>query len=132
MKKKELSSLKHHNATGKILKMAAEDTPKTIYVGRHAVHEKYQTSLYLRCMIQGNILYAAISLRMGAKKPAYELYIDKNQNQFLTYEYETKRWLTAKLDKMQWPISVYYSAGKWISEKDSQQVRKYLGSSYEG
>ena len=136
MKKKELSSLQHLNATGKILKMAAEDTPKTIYVGRYAVHERYQTGMYLRCMVQGNILYAAIfltpHLRMGARKPAYELYIDKSRNQFLTYEYETKRWLTAKLDKLQWPLSVYYSDGKWISGKDSQQIRKYLGSSYEG
>ena len=113
MKKKELSSLKHLNATRKILKMAAEDTPKTIGIGRYFTYEQYQTGLYLRCMVQGNILYVAIFLtpylRMGARKPAYELYIDKSQNQFLTYEYETKRWLTAKLDKLQWPTSIYYS-----------------------
>lgn len=136
MKKKELSSLKHLNATRKILKMAAEDTPKTIGIGRYFTYEQYQTGLYLRCMVQGNILYVAIFLtpylRKGARKPAYELYIDKSHNQFLTYEYETKRWLTAKLDKLQWPISIYYSNEKWISEKDSQQIREYLGSSYEG
>ena len=61
MKKKELSSLKHLNATRKILKMAAEDTPKTIGIGRYSTYEKYQTGLYLRCMVQGNILYVAIS-----------------------------------------------------------------------
>ena len=140
MKKKELKQIRKLRATTEMLKMAAADVPKRISVGWWGKADwQYQTGMYLRCEVRKGILHVAVFLadylRMGSRKAAFDLYIDKAEGKFLTYQCETEKWLTAKLDMLPWPSYLPHSEGKWINQKDNELIKSYLGScrgGYEG
>ena len=141
MKKKELRQIRKLRATAEMLKMAAADVPKRILAGWWGKTDwKYQTGMYLRCEVRKGILHVAVFLadylRMGSRKAAFDLYINKEEGgKFLTYQCETEKWFTAKLDRLPWPSYLLHSEEKWISPKDDELIKTYLGSycgGYEG
>lgn len=139
MKKKELLKLRALNATSDMMQTANEDTPKrTVYNNWYSEHVSisYQYGLYMRCQVIKGILKVAFFLpehmRMGGKKPAYELYIDKKEKEFLTYDRLREKWLTAKLDRIPWPGYMFYSKKKWISPRGYGLVKEYLGGRHGG
>lgn len=139
MKKTELKKLRTLKATKKMMKMAADDTVKRERVGtwlNTRIREVYGYGLYMRCQILGGILKVAFFLpehmRMGAVLPAYELFINKETGQFLTYDRLLDRWLTAKLDMLPWPEYVYCSEKKWINPEGFKSIKRYLGMSRGG
>ena len=139
MKKAELKKLRTLKATKKMMKMAAEDTVKREKVGtwmKPYVRESYKYGLYMRCQTLGGILKAAFFLpehmRVGAVLPAYELFINRETGEFLTYDRLQDRWLTAKLDMIPWPGYVAYSEKKWINPEGAKTIKRYLGVSRGG
>lgn len=139
MRKKELLELRALNATSDMMQTADTDTPQRsvqkYWNGEH-VYISYQYGLYMRCQVIHNFLKVAFFLpehmRMGGKKPAYELYIDKKQKEFLTYDRLREKWMTAKLDLIPWPRYVSYSKKKWISPRGYNLIKKYLGGEHGG
>lgn len=139
MKKGELKKLRTLKATKKMMEMAANDTIKRERVGAWAyssVRESYKYGLYMRCQILNGILKVAFFLpehmRMGAVLPVYELFINRETGEFLTYDRKLDRWLTAKLDMLPWPGYVTYSEKKWINPEGSRTIKRYLGVSNGG
>lgn len=133
MNKKELCRLRTLSATSKMMLMAEEDVPQVKlykYWGGSYKTVQYKFGLYMRCQILEGILKVAIFLpefmRMGARLPAYELYIDKAKEQFLTYDRNRDKWMTAKINMIEWPGYVS-SSEKWINNKGSQIIKQYLG-----
>ena len=135
MRKKELERLRTLKATPKMMKLAAEDTPQVVRHQRQWgggwSETVYRYGLYLRCQILKGILKAAIFLpdqmRLGAELPAYELYINRETGAFLTYDRQKEKWLTAKLDMLEWPDYVRHSPGKWINPEGYAAIKRYLG-----
>lgn len=133
MKKKELKQIRKLRATTEMMEMAAADVPKIIPGNRwQKPNQQYKIGMYLRCEVQKGILHVAVFLtdylRMGSRKAAFDLYINKVEGKFLTYQCETEKWLTAKLDMLPWPSYLSYSREKWMSEKDYALIEKYLES----
>ena len=135
MKKKELLSLRKLYATPCMMRTAAEDIPKKrtfSYWGGTYTAEASKFDLFMRCALIGDILKVALyqpkSMRLGSRKPAFELFIDREERTFLTYDYEKKRWLTAKLDRLEWQQQYQTGATRWISDKDAKTVMSYLGT----
>ncbi len=139
MRKKELLKLGNMSATAKMMQTAEADPPqRTVYrswSGEHA-YLSYQYGLYMRCQVIQGFLKTAFFLpeylRTGGRKPVYELYIDKEKGEFLTYDQITQKWRTAKLDMLPWPGYVYHSEKKWISPQEYSLIRKYLGGEHGG
>lgn len=139
MIKKELLKLRTMNATSKMMQMADADVPKrTVYKtwnGEH-VSLSYKCSLYLRCQVTHGFLKVAFFLpeymRTGGKKAAYELYIDKEKGEFITYDRIRQKWLTAKVDMLPWPGYFYNTKNKWISPQGHDRIKKYLGGEHGG
>lgn len=139
MKKKELLGLKVLKATPKMMQMAGSDQPVRkpgYYWGGPRFYEAYQFGLYMRCQVLDGLLKVAFFLpqhmRAGGRMPAYEMYVDKASGKFLTYDRVMGRWMTAKLDMVPWPDSVYRSEKKWISEQGNRLIRDYLGMEHGG
>lgn len=139
MRKKELLKLRTMNATSKMMQMADADMPqRTVYRGWNSdyVYISYQCGLYMRCQIMHGFLKVAFFLpehmRTGGRKPAYELYIDRKKEEFLTYDCIAQKWLTSKLDMIRWPGYVSRSAKKWISPQGHDLIKKYLGGEHGG
>ncbi|MBD5133489.1 MAG: hypothetical protein HDT38_03300 [Clostridiales bacterium] len=131
MKKHDLLAMPRLDATRTMMDMAVNDIPqKKKYYGR--TYDVYEYELFMRAMVRDGILKVALFLprlmRLGACRPAYELYIDKAARKFLTYSLEKKKWLTGKLDRIEWEED-YRSAGKrWLSDADAKLISEYLGS----
>lgn len=139
MRKKELLKLRTMNATSKMMQMADADMPQRAAYrswGGEYVYISYQYGLYMRCQIMHGLLKVAFFLpehmRAGGRKPAYELYIDKKNGEFLTYDLIAQKWLTSKLDRIPWPGYVFRSKEKWISPKEYDLIKKYLGEEHGG
>lgn len=138
LKKKELMRMPILLATPKMMKIAAADTFKQRTDRRSGyswVQDSYEYGIYMRCQTQNKILKVAFFLpehmRSGGRHPIYELFIDKEKGQFLTYNKINHKWMTAKLDMLNWPVYVYNSKKNWISPRESALIKKYLGTKEE-
>lgn len=139
MKKQELLKLPTIKATKSMMQMASEDVLKrdTVrYSYNSYVRDSYNIGLYMRCRMLGGYLKVAFflteNMRSGGNLPAYELYIDRKNCDFITYDRDQKKWLTAKLDMIQWPSYVSNSPKKWISQKGHDTIKTYLGTKQGG
>lgn len=139
MRKNELRKLRTLKATPKMMKMAAEDTPKCetySYGWSSYVRTVYQYGLYMRCQTLSGFLKVAFFLpdrmRLGGNLPAYELFICRQTGEFLTYDRNRDKWLTAKLDLLDWPDYVGTSEKKWINPEGYSTIKTYLGVKHGG
>lgn len=139
MKKQELLKLRTLTATSKMMQMAkADKLERRTYRnwGYSWTHEAYKVGLYMRCIVQDNLLKVAIFLtehmRAGGRLPAYELFISREKERFITYDRLDDRWLTGKLDRLPWPDYVQYSEKKWISATGHNAIKRYLGGEHGG
>lgn len=126
-----------------MIRMAAADKPSDERIGKWDMHYYcgvvYKHGLYMRCALHNGILKVALfiaeNLRTGGNLPVFELFIDKENRKFITYDCLREKWLTAKLDMLPLPGYVFTSEKKWMSEADKKTVSQYLGetrSGYEG
>lgn len=131
MKKEQLLKLRRLDATPKMMKMADRDKPERVMVWK-TPEEKYRICLYMRCQQLGSILKIAFFLphfmRAGARRAAFELFINRETGEFLTYDVQRCAWREAKLDMIQWPSYFYMSGSeKWINPEGNKTIKSYLG-----
>ena len=134
-----MRKLRTLKATPKMMKMAAADTPRReTYSYGWSSHERtvYQYGLYMRCQTLSGFLKVAFFLpdrmRLGGNLPAYELFICRQTGEFLTYDRNRDKWLTAKLDLLDWPDYVGTSEKKWINPEGYSTIKTYLGVKHGG
>ena len=139
MRKNELRKLRTLKATPKMMKMAAADTPRYetySYGWSSHVRTVYKYGLYMRCQTLSGFLKVAFFLpdrmRLGGNLPAYELFICRQTGEFLTYDRNRDKWLTAKLDLLDWPDYVGTSEKKWINPEGYSTIKTYLGVKHGG
>ena len=142
MNKNKLMELPALRATKLMLELAAQDECKTrkyCYAKFNYVRTGYERGRYLRSKVCNGILKVAIflpeHLRLGARDPAFEVYLDRGKGQTLTYDRINDKWRTAKLDYLPWPRYVNGSESNWISRDGNLRIKQYLGGElggYEG
>lgn len=135
MNKNELLAMRPLRATAKMLRIAKDDAPRKETVeswGYKRVETVCTYGLFMRCIVENSILKVALFqpgvLRLGGREPAFELYVDRKNDTFLTYETTGKRWLTSKLDRLVWYENGYYFSEKWLSAADSRLLKSYFSS----
>lgn len=135
MIKKNLLCFRTLKATPKMMRIATKDIPReqtaSNYWGSYTKVAR-QYDLFMRCMVQDGILKVSMflpkALRLGARNPAFDLFIDRDARRFLTYGYENKKWLTGKLDRIDWGSDYKTLMQRWISPSDAKIVKEYLGT----
>ena len=102
MKRKELKKLPVLRATTAMLKQAEKET--MIPIGYFRKELRYEHEHYARCKQFDRILKVAIyltkNLVAGGRKPVYELFLDYDAQNFLTYSFAEKKWRTAMLHNL--------------------------------
>mgnify|MGYP004658782259 CR=1 FL=1 len=132
MKKSSLLKMKDLYATEEMLAVAHEDVPVKIDYG-WTVHYRSEYSGFARSAVEGDVLKVALydhkALRLGGKLPVYEVFINRERQQFLTYDHVCAIWRTAKINNLKWEPT---GASKiWISDEDAVQILQYLSSDQE-
>lgn len=119
-------------ATDEMKQIAASDLPRKEKTTYGYVREVCEYYAYLRCITQDGILKVAFflpeHLRLNGSNPAYEVYLDKEKRQFITYNSLTQKWCESKLDRLDWKRLYWYAKTSWVSEEDMTAVQTYLGS----
>ncbi len=139
MVKKELLAMRQLNVSSKMLRIAQKDVPRitTVKTWRYSYQKIVREyHLYLRCCIENDILKVALyypdHLRTGGRLPSYEVYIDRSARRFITYDRINAKWLTAKVDRLNWPSNMPEFPNIWMSAADSKAVASYLKSGERG
>lgn len=129
MKKSSLLKLMDLPATEEMLAVAREDVPVKVGSGWNTSYQ-CQYSGFARSAVEGGILkvtlYDPDAMRLGGTLPVYEIFMEKEKQQFLTYDRTCNEWRTAKIDCLEWQAKG--SNNVWVSAVDDAQIRKYLGS----
>lgn len=130
MKRKELEKLPVLQATTAMLKQA-ENEPM-IESGYFRKELRYEHEYYARCKRFDRILKVAIyltkNLAAGGRKPVYELFLDYDAQDFLTYSFVEKKWRTAMLRNL--PQQGFGISDAQISSRDSAVIGQYLHSKW--
>ena len=136
MRKDVLKKLRTLNATDAMMRMAGMDVPQKHhygYAGR--LCDSYKYGIYLRCQVLSGILkvafFLADEMRLGINRPVYELFINNEDGDFITWDVKEKKWRTAKVDMLEWPEYVWHS-GKFINREGNKTIKNYLGVSNGG
>lgn len=140
MKKKELLAMPKLNATPRMMRVAVEDIPQKQEVERWYGHkeecEVRKYDLFMRCIVKNGILklslFSPSAMRLGGRRPVYDIYLDKPHYTFLTYDYESVRWLTGKLSTIDWRWSQSSGEKRWISPADDKLLQQYLETDESG
>lgn len=126
MKKQQLLKLEMLQVTDEMYEIAENDVPQKNTWGDRDI---YQYGIYFRLQKEENILKVAIffadQIRAGKKLPAYILFINKEADDFITFEVDKKRWRNSMLCNLDWP-NYYYQSGKYISQGDIDILGKEL------
>lgn len=131
MKKEELKKLRKLYATDKMMKMARDDIPqKHVYGYSNITTDKYKYGIYLRCQVLSGILkvafFLADNMRLGSNKPSYELFINRESGEFLTWDVVHEKWRNSKVDMLEWPEYTWHS-GKYINQEGNNSIKTHLG-----
>lgn len=117
-------------ATDEMKQIAASDLPRKEKIAYGYVQEVCEYYVYLRCITQDGILKVAFffpeHLRIDGNSPAYEVYLDKEKRQFITYNSLNQKWCEAKLDRLDWKRRYWYTKAYWVSEEDETSIQAYL------
>ena len=69
-------------------------------------------------------------LRLDGNNPVYEVYLDKENRQFTTYDCLNQKWSEAKLDRLDWKH--WYAKSSWVSEEEAAVIQTYLDNDKRG
>lgn len=137
VKKKELLKMSKLLVTPKMKELVREDIPKEkIYRRWYSKYtritcERYQ---YYRAKVENGILKVAIFsgklIATGHSEPEYEIYISKQDDEYLTLETATGSWKTARIDRLTYEIYDGYLEGNkpWYEQNTKKVVNEYLGT----
>lgn len=135
MRKEDLRKLRALNATKAMMARAREDRPKIIKKPWGGKETSYKYGIYVRVQILNGILKAAIFLvdrmRLGCSGPVYEVFINKDTGEFITWDVVAEKWRTSKLDMLEWP-EYFYRSGKYSNPETNKSIKRYLGVSRSG
>ena len=130
MKKRALMALPKLTATDEMKQIATSDLPRKEKTDYGYVREVCEYYTYLRCIKQDGILKVAFffpeHLRLDGNNPAYEVYLDKEKRQFITYNSLIQKWCESKLDRLELKHWYWYTKAYWISEEDETSIQAYL------
>ena len=130
MKRKELEKLPVLRATTAMLEQAEKEP--MVQTGYFRKELRYEHEYYARCKRFDRILKVAIyltkNLAAGGRKPVYELFLDYDAQDFLTYSFVEKKWRTAMLRNLPQQGFGIYDAQ--ISSRDSAVIGQYLHSKW--
>ncbi len=131
MKKKELMTLTPAGVTPYIRTMAKKEAPDNGSLYKKT-GKSYYYQLCLRAKIEKGYLIISVYLsefvRAGAKIPAYVVYFDKKEDDFITFETDSGKWRKSMLHNLECSGYYLYDPKTYISRRDGKLISEYLGT----
>lgn len=150
MIKKELLNMHLLPATRKMAETAERDEVKEIYGPwyRNYYGQKTRNTyrchtyfIYLRAVVEGEVLKVSVFTReriLNGQQSLYDIYINKKEGRYLTFDNKDNKWRTAKIDMLDMgrKDAWYFLPEQriWQTAKDRELINRYLetGNNLEG
>ena len=104
MKKAWLKKLRELCATTSIMELARKEVPERWTYGNQ---EFFEHDIFLRCQVEKGILKVSLfltsDLRLGSRKPRYQVFLDRKAKSFVTWDTLRETWRESKVDRLEWP-----------------------------
>lgn len=137
MKKKELLNMKPLIANKHMIDIARKDKPKNRVDSSQSIYgskKKYYTyGNFYKVAIENEVLKVSIfprkRLANGINTPQFDIYLSKEENNFLTYDLDEKKWRTAKINMLQidHDNSIWcYIPKSYQTEQSRRMVNEYF------
>lgn len=132
MKRKELLALPALRVTNYMMRSAHRDVIRKWndpFTGKPAFTPRFQFECYVRAAVFGKYLKVAIyyteHMRTGSRDAVYEIFVDRDAEQYITYNRITRKWQTGKISSLSLPRS-FYRLKSWISWEDDETIRRHI------
>lgn len=129
MKKSELSKLTPIKATHTMMRKAKEQKP--IPISWDKKRYTYKPACYIRCSTCNEILRVSIYyteyMRMGADSPIFDIFIDPDKRDFISYNYQKKVWSEATIERLNYPRYICFDSF-YSSRESNKVIRKKLNT----
>lgn len=132
MKKTLLIKLPDLKATTEMMRNAEKDVPVRKASGYYCKthYDEYKKYFHFRAIKDGNIIKISVFLteimRAGSSKAAYDIYLDKENRDFITFDHKHNKWSNAKIDMLPWPKDWHYADKKYKDKKFDDFISKEL------
>ncbi len=144
MNKKDLLTMKHLIATEAMIKAAKDDkkvTTENSWTDFQGKKHTYSTSSYtyyyfFTAIVVGAILkvsaFTRARIMRGNREPQFEIFIDRGNNKYITYEPEVDKWRTAKIDMLSYDsgndTSYVYAKKNFQPQEARDIVNEYFAT----
>ena len=130
MRKKSLLALPRLLATPDMVQTANSDTPKVSKSWNGRPNYQFKFPIYYRSAVFRGILVVSFfspqAMRSGSQDSFLDLFIDRKEEKFLSYNRDERNWLTGMLKNISFPNYVYYSNRRWCTPEDEKRIIRYL------
>lgn len=131
MEKRKLKKMKVLEPSEEMVLAAESDIPA---IGNMAYERmEYPIGLFIQAEMDENILkigfFVTDILTAGGRRPLYTLFIDKENDCFIGYDYRLKKWTNKMLDKIELPKGVK-GDHTWCDLNSRSQIWETLGEEY--
>ena len=139
MKKQNLLKMKSLKATKGMIDVANKDivtekeTGFTSYSGEEYKYKRNEIKYarYFRAVVENEILKVAVFTKkslLRTEEPLFEIFIDKKEDKYITYERGASKWRTAKINMLDTREGDYSLCMKmeWQTEETRRIVNEYF------
>lgn len=135
MKKTLLKKIGHLYATDETLHLAVQETSEKKKIGWDKYEYIFAHEMYLQCCIREDCLIVAIymtrDLRLESKKPRYEIFVDRGNKEYITWDTVNQKWRSARVSMLDFPTYYSFSA-VYVAPEDNRILTDYLGVTQDG
>lgn len=129
MRKKTLLALPRLLATPEMVQTAESDEPKVSKYWDGTEYYQFKYPLYYRSTVTRGILVVSFflpqTLWSGGRDSFLDLFIDRKEEKFLTYNREDSKWFTGMLQNIDLPRHAY-GGERWCALEDEKRILHYL------
>lgn len=139
MIRKQLLAMPEHKAPALFMEMARTDEKKWV-VGYANENKMYSRTTYVLAGQYDGILKISFffteALRSGEDSPAFDVYLDKENDQYLTWDAEDSRWRESTVRNLRYPTECWlwkYFQGLpeygtvWADPESQELIEDYIG-----
>lgn len=130
MKKARLLKMKDLPADEEMIRLAKKEKKEKPSHVFYRIPAQYEYGKFIKARVLKGILKVSVYfteyLRFSGTEPVYNIFIDKEEEDFITYDFLYQKWSSAKIDRLGWPQ--YATSRKaFCTQETLECIQNYLG-----
>ena len=130
MKKACLLKMKDLPADEEMIRLAKKEKKEKPSHVFYRIPAQYEYGKFIKaCVIEGILkvsVYFTEYLKFHGTEPVYNIFIDKEEEDFITYDFLYQKWSRAKIDRLEWP-QYTFSRKTFCTDETLECIQNYLG-----